>query len=117
MVSELNATEKVLMILKAFLPDNLPKGTLELCKQLAMTPATVSRLLGILKEYKFVKQNMDRKYELGEVFKDFGEAINESRRASQLSVIKPHLMQLNSILNENVHLEVLSGNDIKQEVQ
>ena len=84
-----------------------------LCQELEMTPATVSRLLGILKKQRFVHKNMDRKYELGEIFIDFGKSINESRRASQLAIIKPHLMHLNNILNENIHLEVLSGNDIK----
>jgi DNA-binding IclR family transcriptional regulator len=111
--SELNSTEKVLMILKAFLPDNPSRGTLELCNELGMKPATVSRLLSILKSHQFVQQSPDRKYQLGEVAAALGQAVNESKTARQLAVIRPQLMHLNSVLNENIHLELLSGNSVK----
>ena len=113
MVSGLNSTEKVLMILKAFLPDNRPRGTLELCNDLNMKPATVSRILGILKKYNFIQQDGNRKYHLGEVTAALGQAFNESRTARLLAVMKPQLMRLNSMLNENIHLELLSENSVK----
>jgi DNA-binding IclR family transcriptional regulator len=116
MASELNSTEKVLMILKAFLPDNPSRGTLELCKDLEMKPATVSRLLSILKAHRFVQQNPDRKYQLGEIAAALGLAVSESKTARQLAVIEPQLMRLNSLLNENVHLELLAGNNVKTAV-
>ena len=113
MASKLNSTEKVLMILKTFLPDNSPRGTLELCNELDMKPATVSRILGILKKHGFVEQNADRKYQLGEVAAAMGRAINESRTARLLAIAKPHLMRLNGILNENIQLELLRDNNVK----
>lgn len=112
MPDALNSTEKVLMLLKAFLPDNSPRGTLEICSQLGMKPATVSRLLSIFKEKGFVKQNLDRKYQLGEVVAALGKAVNDSKTARQLAVMRPQLMRLNNILKENIHLELLSGNNV-----
>lgn len=108
-----NSAEKVLMILKAFLPDNHPRGTLELCNELDMKPATVSRILSILKEHRFVEQNVDHKYQLGDATAALCHAIGESRTARVLAIAKPHLMRLNSILNENTHLELLSENNVK----
>ena len=113
MASKLNSTEKVLMILKTFLPDNSPRGTLELCNILGMKPATVSRILSILKEHRFVEQNADRKYQLGDVTAAMGQAISESRTARLLAIAKPHLMRLNGILNENTQLELFSENNVK----
>lgn len=113
MASSLNSTEKVLMILQAFLPDNPPRGTLELCDLLGMKAATVSRILSILKKHRFVQQNMDRKYQLGEVTAELGQAISESKTVRQLAIAKPHLMQLKNILNENIHLEILYEDDVK----
>ena len=113
MVSKLNSTEKVLMILKTFLPDNSPRGTLELCNELGMKPATVSRILSILKEHRFVEQNADRKYQLGEVTAAMGRAISESRTARLIAVARPHLIRLNRILNENIQLELLRVNNVK----
>lgn len=109
----LNSAEKVLVILEAFLPDNRPRGTLELCNELDMKPATVSRILGILKEHRFIEQNADRKYQLGNVTAALGQAISESRTARLLAIAKPHLMRLNGILNENVQLELFSENNVK----
>ena len=111
--SRLNSTEKVLMILKAFLPDNHPRGTLELCNELDMKPATVSRILSILKEHRFIEQNAGRKYQLGDVTAAMGQAISESRISRLLAIAKPHLMRLNGILNENVQLELFSENNVK----
>ena len=111
--SRLNSIEKVLMILKAFLPDNRPRGTLELCHELDMKPATISRILSILKEHRFVEQNADRKYQLGEITAAIRQAISESRTARLLAIAKPHLMRLNEILNENTHLELLRDNNVK----
>jgi DNA-binding IclR family transcriptional regulator len=113
MASKLNSTEKVLMILKTFLPDNSPRGTLELCNELGMKPATVSRILSILKEHRFVEQNADRKYLLGEVTAAMGQAISESRTARLIAVARPHLIRLNGKLNENIQLELLHDNNVK----
>jgi DNA-binding IclR family transcriptional regulator len=113
MADELNSTEKVLMILKAFLPDNRPRGTLELSHELGIKPATASRLLGILKEHQFVYQNENRKYQLGEAATALGEAANESKTVRQIELIRPHLMRLNGLLNENVNLEILFGNHLR----
>jgi IclR family transcriptional regulator, KDG regulon repressor len=113
MAAEPNSTEKVLRILKAFPPDNRPRGTLELCSDLGMKPATVSRLLGILREHQFVQQTADRKYQLGEAAAALGQAVNESKTARQLAVIEPQLMRLRNLLNENIHLEHLYGNNVR----
>jgi hypothetical protein len=56
---------------------------------------------------------MNRKYLLGEVTGVLGKAVNESRIALRLSVIKPQLMRINTHLNETVHLELLHESTIK----
>ena len=101
------------MILKAFLPDNRSRGTLELCNELGMKPPTVSRLLRILKAHQFVDQNQDRKYQLSEAAAALGQAVNESKTARQIALIRPHLMRLNNLLNENVNLALLNGNNVR----
>jgi DNA-binding IclR family transcriptional regulator len=111
--SKLNSTEKVLMILKVFLPDNHPRGTLALCNELDMKPATVSRILSILKEHRFVEQNADRKYQLGDIAAAMGRATSESRTARLIAITRPHLMRLKGILNENIQLELLRENNVK----
>ena len=78
-----------------------------------MKPATVSRILSILKEHRFVDQNADRKYQLGDIIGAMGQAISESRTARLLAIAKPHLIRLNGILNENTHLELLRDNNVK----
>jgi DNA-binding IclR family transcriptional regulator len=113
MASKLNSTEKVLMILKTFLPDNSPRGTLEICNMLDMKPATVSRILSILKEHSFVEQSADRKYQLGQVTAAMGQAISESSTSRLLTIAKPQLMRLNRMLKENTQLELLHENNVK----
>ena len=113
MNSKLNSTEKVLLVVKAFLPDNRPRGILELCKDLDMKPGTVSRILNVLKEYDFIQQDVRKKYQLGEMIGKLGEAVNTSRTALLVSMIKPQLMLLNNMLNESVHLELLIENNVK----
>jgi DNA-binding IclR family transcriptional regulator len=98
MASGLNSTEKVLMILKAFLPDNRSRGMLEFCNDLNMKPATVGRILGIPKTFRFVQQYRGRKYHFGEVTAALGRAVDESGAARRLAIVKPQLIGLNSLL-------------------
>jgi len=116
MGAEPNAAEKVLILLNAFLPDNSSRGTTELCKEIKMRPATVSRLLSILRLHDFVEQDVDRKYRLGHAAGMLGKAFNASRTARQLELIHVHLLGLNRALGENVHFELLSGRKIKRAI-
>ena len=113
MAPKLNNTEKVIAILKAFLPDNHPRGIRELGQDLGIDPGTVSRIISILKKNDLLQQRIDRKYQLGELFGKLGEAFNQSKTAHRLSIIKPQLMVLNKQLDETVNFEILYGNDVK----
>lgn len=113
MVSKPNSIKKVLLILKSFLPENRPKGILELCKDLEMKPSTMSRILNILKKYDFIQQDKNRKYQLGEVIRMLGKSVKISKIASLIVLIKPHLIILNNKLNESVFLEMLIDNYVK----
>ena len=111
--TEFNATEKVLKILTAFLPFNEPKGTLELARTLGIHRASVSRILGILKEYDFVQQEeKTRRYRLGSAAAVLGKSVNRSFQNRFVSVVQSHMHQLSEVIKESVSLVTLVDNQV-----
>ncbi len=111
--TDFNATEKVLKILTAFLPFNEPKGTLELARSLGIHRASVSRILGILKEYDFVQQEeKTRLYRLGSTAAVLGKSVNRSFQTRFVSVVQPYMHQLSEEIKESVSLVTLVDNQV-----
>lgn len=111
--TEFNATEKVLKILNAFLPFNEPKGTLELARILGIHRASVSRILGILKQYDFVQQDEKTKlYRLGSAAAVLGKSVNRSFQTRFVSVVQPYMHRLSEEIQESVSLVTLVDNQV-----
>jgi DNA-binding IclR family transcriptional regulator len=111
--TDFNSTEKVLKLLNAFLPFNEPKGTLELARSLGIHRASVSRILGILKNYDFVQQDeKTRLYRLGSAAAVLGKAVNRSFQTRFVSVVQPFMHQLSEEIKESVSLVTLVDNQV-----
>ena len=111
--TEFNATEKVLKILTAFLPFNEPKGTLELARSLGIHRASVSRILGILKQYDFVQQDeKTRLYRLGSTAAVLGKSVNRSFQTRFVAVVQPYMHELSEAIKESVSLVTLVDNQV-----
>ncbi|MDM8535404.1 IclR family transcriptional regulator [Desulfobacterales bacterium HSG17] len=109
----LSSTEKALKILLAFTPDNHEMGTLELSKKLDIHKSTVSRLLHLLADHDFLKQNPDtKKYMLGRSVAEIGNAVIKSLNNSIVNIARPFLDELSKFVGESVALEMVSGSNI-----
>jgi DNA-binding IclR family transcriptional regulator len=110
---ELNATEKTLKILTAFLPNNTPRGNLDLSRVLGIHRASVNRILGILKQHGFVQQNEKTKmYRLGSTMAVLGQAIRQSFHLQLSTLVQPHLHKLTEKIRESVALVVLADHHV-----
>ena len=78
---KLNAIEKALEIMLRFQDVNKASwGIRELSAELGFSPATVQRILSVLKDYGFVRQDpRTRQYFVGNIFYRFLENLNHSR--------------------------------------
>lgn len=109
----MSSTEKALNILKAFTPHNHPMGTLELSKKLGIHKSTVSRLLHLLADNGFLQKNPDtKKYMLGRVAGEIGNAVIRSLDHEIVNIAQPYLNKLCEAVGESVALEVVSGNNV-----
>ena len=111
--SNLSSTAKALKILQAFVPHNNEMGTLELSKKLGIHKSTVSRLLHLLTEHDFLKQNPDtKKYLLGRSVAEIGNAANKSLNNNLVGISQSYLNDLCEKVGESVALEILTGSSI-----
>ena len=101
---------KGLRLLSAFLPDNKEMGTVELSRLFDMNRSTVSRMLTVLRQQGFVRQNPEnKKYSLGDTVTSLSAAYLSSFQSTLTQLAKPFLDQLRSELNQTVVLEIPSG--------
>ena len=111
--TQMTSTAKALKILKAFVPHNPEMGTLELSKKLGIHKSTVSRLLHLLVDHDFLKQNPDtKKYLLGRSVAELGNAANKSLNYNLITVSQSFLNTLCEKVGESVALEILTGSGI-----
>ena len=97
----------------AFTPYNHELGTLELSKKLGIHKSTTSRLLHVLTAHGFLKQNPDtRKYFLGRMASELGNAVARSLNNTIVTLAQPYLTELSERVGESVALELLAGNKI-----
>jgi DNA-binding IclR family transcriptional regulator len=109
----MSSTAKALKILMAFAPHNPELGTLELSKKLGIHKSTVSRLLHLLVDHDFLRQNPDtKKYRLGSSVAELGNAANQSLNFNLVTISQPYLNALCQKVGESVALEILAGSSI-----
>jgi IclR family transcriptional regulator, KDG regulon repressor len=105
-----NAIEKALLILLAFRDDQPSWGVRELSSHLGFSPATVLRILQILKTFDFVSQDAhSRKYQLGNVYFSFFQRLQHINPVIQ--AILPYLEQLRERTNETVHFNIIKDRE------
>lgn len=97
----------------SFAPDNPELGTLELSQRLGIHKSTVSRLLHLLADNNFLKQNLEtKKYSLGRSVAEIGNAVIKSLDNGMGNIAQPYLKTLSEIVGESVSMEVLNGTDV-----
>jgi IclR family transcriptional regulator, KDG regulon repressor len=104
------AVEKALDILLAFTPNNKELGTIDVSKLMGFHQSTVSRLLHVLADKGFLRQNPGtRKFQLGPAAMHIGLAVKKSLQANLVPIAKPYMEALREDLNETIALEIFSG--------
>lgn len=105
---EYSSVQKAISILLAFIPDNKPKGNLELSNLLGLNKSTVSRLVQVLVYYGLVKQDEEtRKFELGRTAALLGMAVEVSQTDRLIQLASPYIDYLRDTVGESVCMDVL----------
>ncbi|HKL00874.1 MAG TPA: IclR family transcriptional regulator [Desulfotignum sp.] len=104
-----NAIEKAMEILLKFQDIKASWGIRELSAELGFSPATVQRILSVLKSYGFVRQDdQTRQYYVGNIFYRFLENLNH---ANNITGIGRQFMEAVAIkTRETVYLNIIQGN-------
>jgi DNA-binding IclR family transcriptional regulator len=106
---KLNAIEKALEIMLKFQDIKASWGIRELSGELGFSPATVQRILTVLKSYGFVRQDArTRQYFVGNIFYRFLENLNHSNNLTGIG--RPFLEELARQTHETVYLNVIQEN-------
>lgn len=108
-IRKLNAIEKALEIMLKFQDIKASWGIRELSAELGFSPATVQRILTVLKSYGFVRQDVrTRQYSVGNIFYRFLENLNQSSNLTGIG--RQFLEDLARQTHETVYLNVIQGN-------
>lgn len=104
--SKLNSIEKAMEIILKFQEVKPSWGIRELSAELGFSPATVQRILQILKNYEFVRQDpKSRQYFIGNVYYRFLENLNFANDLVRIG--RPFLEKVAAETLECVHLSVI----------
>ena len=104
-----NAIEKALEIMLSFRGPKPSWGIRELSGELGFSPATVQRILQVLKSYDFIRQNPEtRQYYIGNIFYRFLESLNNTNSITGTG--RQFMENLARKTRETVHLNVIEGN-------
>jgi DNA-binding IclR family transcriptional regulator len=108
-IKKLSSIEKALEIMLTF-QDNKPSwGIRELSAKLKFSPATVQRILQVLKSYEFVRQDpKTRQYFIGNIFYKFLENLNSSNNLARIG--RKFMEELAIKTLETAHLNIIKGN-------
>lgn len=102
------AIEKALEIMLKFQNIKPSWGIRELSGQLGFSPATVQRILQVLKSYDFVRQNPEtRRYFIGNIFYRFLENLNNSNKLTRIGRKFMEAVAVETM--ETVHLNIIEG--------
>lgn len=108
-IKKANAIEKALEIMLKFQDIKPSWGIRELSTSLGFSPATVQRILQVLKSYEFVRQDpLTRQYFVGNVFYRFLENLNSTNNLSRIG--RRFMEEMASTTLETVHLNIIEGN-------
>ncbi|WP_457552607.1 IclR family transcriptional regulator [Desulfobacula sp.] len=108
-MKKLNSIEKALEILLKFQDIKPSWGIRELGTELKFSPATVQRILQVLKSYEFVRQDPDsRQYFIGNIFYQFLENLNSSNNLTRIG--RKFMQEVASATLETVHLNIIEKN-------
>jgi IclR family transcriptional regulator, KDG regulon repressor len=107
-VKKPNSIEKALEILLKFQGAKYSWGIRELGNELGFSPATVQRILQVLKSYDFVRQDPNtRQYFIGTIFYRFIDAVNNSNNLTAIGRKFMKDVALKTL--ETVHLNIIKG--------
>jgi IclR family transcriptional regulator, KDG regulon repressor len=107
--AKLNSIEKALEILLKFQDIKPSWGIRELGTELKFSPATVQRILQVLKSYEFVRQDPNtRQYFIGNIFYRFLENLNSSNNLTRIG--RKFMEELAKATLETVHLNIIEKN-------
>ncbi len=102
------SVEKALKVLLAFRAERPSWGVRELSAHLGFSPATVQRLLRLLKGYSFVDQDPEtRQYRLGNIYFNFIHVLQSTYPVTKAA--KHFLKQLAERTRETVHFNMIEG--------
>lgn len=105
---KLNAIEKALEIMLRFQGTKPSWGIRELSGELNFSPATVQRILQVLKGYDFIRQDpKTRQYYIGNVFYRFLENLNNTNNITGIG--RSHMEKVAHETRETVHLNIIEG--------
>lgn len=108
-LQKVNSIEKAMEIILKFQENKPYWGIRELSAELGFSPATVQRILQILKSYEFVRQDpKSRRYYIGNIFYRFLENLNNANDLVRIG--RPFLEKVAEITLETVHLSVIEEN-------
>ncbi len=108
-IKKANSIEKALEIMLKFQDVKPSWGIRELSTALQFSPATVQRILQVLKSYEFVRQDpLTRQYFVGNVFYRFLENLNSSNNLSRIG--RRFMEEVAGATLETVHLNIIEGN-------
>jgi DNA-binding IclR family transcriptional regulator len=103
-----NSIEKALEIMLKFQDIKPSWGIRELSTSLGFSPATVQRILQVLKSYEFVRQDpLTRQYFVGNIFYRFLENLNRSNNLSRIG--RKFMEDVAVTTLETVHLNIIQG--------
>lgn len=101
-----NSVQKALAVMLAFDDIHPMWGVRELSGHLGYSPATVQRLLRILKDHGFIDQDtVTRQYRLGSVYYRFLHTL-EAHNPLRHSLL-PYLRKLHALTQETVHFNII----------
>ncbi len=105
---KLNSIEKALEIMLKFQDVKPSWGIRELSASLDFSPATVQRILQVLKSYEFVRQDpLTRQYFVGSIFYRFLENLNSSNNLARIG--RRFMEDVAGATLETVHLNIIQG--------
>jgi DNA-binding IclR family transcriptional regulator len=105
---KLNAIEKALEIMLKFQGTKPKWGIRELSCELGFSPATVQRILQVLKSYEFIRQDpKTRQYYIGNIFYRFLENLNTANNLTGIG--KSYMEEMAKKTLETVHLNIIEG--------
>jgi DNA-binding IclR family transcriptional regulator len=106
---KLNSIEKALEIMLKFQEIKPSWGIRELSAALNFSPATVQRILQILKSYEFVRQDpKTRQYFIGNIFYKFMDNLNSANNLARIG--RRFMEQVADATLETVHLNIIEKN-------